>query len=62
MPVFSPIWEISFFLIYEVLHSAADPTLQTDTESLAQLYFALGGQGWQRRDGEILDLLWKIRV
>jgi len=29
----------------------ADTTLETDTEALAQIFFALGGPGWQNRNG-----------
>lgn len=30
----------------------ADTTLETDTEALAQMYFALGGPSWIRRGGK----------
>ena len=33
------------------LPAAADTTLETDTEALAQIFFALGGPGWQNRFG-----------
>lgn len=31
--------------------ATADTTLETDTEALAQVFFALGGPGWQNRRG-----------
>jgi len=31
--------------------AGADTTLETDTEALAQVFFALGGPGWQNRRG-----------
>ena len=34
-----------------------DPTLQTDTEALVQIFFALGGPGWQNRNGNVVDFL-----
>lgn len=48
---------LSVFLLWTVGETAGDTTLETDTESLAQFYFALGGPGWQRRDGKIASAL-----
>jgi hypothetical protein len=48
----------SFLVIYVLVHATllpqlaeADSTLETDTEALAQFFFALGGPGWQNRSG-----------
>ena len=36
--------------------AGADTTLETDAEALSQIFFALGGPGWQNRRGwEVLE-------
>jgi hypothetical protein len=44
-------------LLSEVsFHAGADTTLETDSEALSQIFFALGGPGWHNREGwEVLE-------
>ena len=42
--------------LHSTYSATTDTTLETDTEALAQIYFALGGPGWQNRRGwEVLE-------